>query len=304
MAKKILFCNCAFADIIPKEVKQSVFHNLEESGVEFESVPDLCELSAKKDKRLDSLSKEKDLEIVACFPRAVKWLFQAGGTEKWNEKTIVHNMRTKTADEILKALLPSGTEVAKPAVREVAGENGENIETAKIEGKWKPWFPVIDYDRCTNCMQCLSFCLFDVYAVDQDQKIKVQNQTKCKTDCPACSRVCPDVAILFPKYSGGPINGDEVREEDLSREKMKVDISSLLGGNIYDNLRNRSTERKKRFAQERDDKKALAERKKCLVKLKDLDIPDHVLNSLPTDAAIARKAREMFADDQENSDDS
>ena len=23
----------------------------------------------------------------------------------------------------------------------------------------KPWFPVIDYDRCTNCMQCLSFCL-------------------------------------------------------------------------------------------------------------------------------------------------
>src|SRR5687768_10949172 len=29
-------------------------------------------------------------------------------------------------------------------------------------GSWKPWFPVIDYSRCTNCMQCLSFCLFDV----------------------------------------------------------------------------------------------------------------------------------------------
>lgn len=27
--------------------------------------------------------------------------------------------------------------------------------------RWKPWFPVIDYSRCTNCMQCLSFCLFD-----------------------------------------------------------------------------------------------------------------------------------------------
>ncbi|MEM9803556.1 MAG: hypothetical protein AAGA20_24785, partial [Planctomycetota bacterium] len=31
-------------------------------------------------------------------------------------------------------------------------------------GAWTPWFPVIDYDRCTNCMQCLSFCLFDVYS--------------------------------------------------------------------------------------------------------------------------------------------
>ena len=65
---------------------------------------------------------------------------------------------------------------------------------------WKPWFPVIDYDRCTNCMQCLSFCLFDVYGVDDDQKIQVQNQDNCKTNCPACSRVCPEVAIMFPKY--------------------------------------------------------------------------------------------------------
>src|SRR2546428_13771536 len=40
---------------------------------------------------------------------------------------------------------------------------------------WKPWFPVIDYQRCTNCMQCLSFCLFDVYGVSQEGKIKVQN---------------------------------------------------------------------------------------------------------------------------------
>ena len=31
---------------------------------------------------------------------------------------------------------------------------------------WMPWFPVIEYDRCTNCMHCLSFCLFDFYGVD------------------------------------------------------------------------------------------------------------------------------------------
>ena len=51
---------------------------------------------------------------------------------------------------------------------------------------WKPWFPVIDYDRCTNCMQCLSFCLFDVYSVDVNNQIEVLNQDNCKTNCPAC----------------------------------------------------------------------------------------------------------------------
>ena len=77
--------------------------------------------------------------------------------------------------------------------------------------KWKPWFPVIDFSRCTNFMQCLTFCLFDVYGVNKEKKIEVRNPINCKTDCPACSRVCPEVAILFPKYKGGPINGDEVR---------------------------------------------------------------------------------------------
>ncbi|MEX2185814.1 MAG: ferredoxin family protein, partial [Pirellulales bacterium] len=25
------------------------------------------------------------------------------------------------------------------------------------------WYPVIDYSRCTNCMECIDFCLFGVY---------------------------------------------------------------------------------------------------------------------------------------------
>ena len=109
---------------------------------------------------------------------------------------------------------------------------GGDAQTQK-PGGWKPWFPVIDYSRCTNCMQCLSFCLFDVYGVSGEGKIQVQNNDNCKTNCPACSRVCPEVAIMFPKYTSGPINGDVVNDEDLRREKMKVDITSLLGGDIY-----------------------------------------------------------------------
>ena len=174
---------------------------------------------------------------------------------------------------------------AARGVREVAG-------TRKLEA-WKPWFPVIDYDRCTNCMQCLTFCLFDVYGVDTKQQITVQNQDNCKTDCPACSRVCPEVAILFPKYGKGPINGDVVREQDIQREAMKVDISTLLGGDLYGSLRTRQSEARKRFSTERDESKALLERKRCLGKLKkELDIPDEVLMTLPSAEDIdARTAR-------------
>ncbi len=173
---------------------------------------------------------------------------------------------------------------------EAAREVRELTGARKLEA-WKPWFPVIDFDRCTNCMQCLTFCLFDVYGVDKQQQITVQNQDNCKTDCPACSRVCPEVAILFPKYGKGPINGDVVREQDVQREAMKVDISTLLGGDLYGSLRNRQREARKRFSTERDESKALLERKRCLGKLKkDLDIPDEVLMTLPTAEDIEERA--------------
>jgi NAD-dependent dihydropyrimidine dehydrogenase PreA subunit len=157
--------------------------------------------------------------------------------------------------------------------------------------RWKPWFPVIDYSRCTNCMQCLSFCLFDVYGVSADRKIQVQNQSNCKTECPACSRVCPEVAIMFPKYRHGPINGEEVKADDLRREAMKVDISALLGGDIYAMLKDRSAKAKSRFSKERDDDRALKERQNCLIALqKDLDVPPEVLAALPSPDEILAKA--------------
>ena len=183
-----------------------------------------------------------------------------------------------------------------------AAQVAELVTQARAEANqpkpaaWKPWFPVIDYDRCTNCMQCLSFCLFDVYGVSADKKIQVQNHNKCKTDCPACSRVCPEVAILFPKYRHGPINGDVVSTDDVRREVMKVDISALLGGDIYQALRDRSAKSKSRFAKERDEDRALQERQKCLVKLGEkLDIPAEVFASLPSVDEIRNKASEAAA---------
>ena len=177
-----------------------------------------------------------------------------------------------------------------------AAEKTREAAGAATHGGWKPWFPVIDYDRCTNCMQCLSFCLFGVYGVDSAQRIQAQNHDNCKTNCPACSRVCPEAAIMFPKYKAGPINGDVVSASDLNREKMKVDISALLGGDVYSMLRDRSEKAKSRFSKERDSNKALQERQKCLVKLAQSgDIPAEVLMSLPSPDEIARRAVEAKA---------
>jgi NAD-dependent dihydropyrimidine dehydrogenase PreA subunit len=88
------------------------------------------------------------------------------------------------------------------------------------------WYPVIDYGRCTNCMECIDFCLFGVYGVDQSERILVENQDNCKRGCPACSRVCPEHAIIFPEYKTPAIAGAPVG----AVSGLKIDLSKLFGG--------------------------------------------------------------------------
>jgi NAD-dependent dihydropyrimidine dehydrogenase PreA subunit len=185
------------------------------------------------------------------------------------------------------------TSEAVAMVEGLRGDRPMNRPDATGSDQWKPWFPVIDLARCTNCMQCLSFCLFDVYGVSADHTLRVENPANCKVNCPACSRVCPEVAIMFPKYHAGPIDGGPISEADVSREKMKVDISALLGGDIYARLRERSAEAKQRFSRERSAEAALAERRRCLTKLADAAaIPREVLDALPSPEEIQRRTEE------------
>ena len=88
------------------------------------------------------------------------------------------------------------------------------------------WYPVIDYSRCTNCMECIDFCLFGVYGVDQVDRILVEHQDNCKRGCPACSRVCPEHAIIFPDYKTPAIAGAPVGQVT----GLKIDLTKLFGG--------------------------------------------------------------------------
>lgn len=86
------------------------------------------------------------------------------------------------------------------------------------------WYPVIDFSRCTNCMECIDFCLFGVYGVDTLETIVVEQADNCRKGCPACSRVCPQNAIMFPQHKTPAIAGAPV---DASG--MKIDLSKLFG---------------------------------------------------------------------------
>jgi Pyruvate/2-oxoacid:ferredoxin oxidoreductase delta subunit len=288
-ACRVLYCHCANARVVPEATKAAVLEGLNGAHVEFEAVPDLCEMAARGDVRLRDLASSPELTVAACYPRAVKWLFASAGAPLPDATTKVWNMRVETPETVLEGVLNSGVRRREEPADAVPAPE-PMAQLAPTSG-WKPWFPVIDFSRCTNCMQCLSFCLFDVYGVSADQKIQVQNQSNCKTECPACSRVCPEVAIMFPKYRHGPINGDQIQADDVRREAMKVDISALLGGDVYSMLRDRSAKAKSRFSKERDDDRALQERQNCLVALKkDLDIPAEVLAALPSPEEILAKA--------------
>jgi NAD-dependent dihydropyrimidine dehydrogenase PreA subunit len=86
------------------------------------------------------------------------------------------------------------------------------------------WYPVIDYARCTNCMECIDFCLFGVYGVDKVETILVEQPDNCRKGCPACSRVCPENAIIFPQHKTPTIAGAPVVAGSL-----KIDLSKLFG---------------------------------------------------------------------------
>ena len=112
------------------------------------------------------------------------------------------------------------------------------------------WYPVIDFSRCTNCMECIDFCLFGVYGVDRLDTILVEAADNCRKGCPACSRVCPENAIVFPQHKSPAIAGGAVDAGGL-----KIDLSLLFGAPDAQNT----------AARERDEQLMLAGRAPVVV---------------------------------------
>src|SRR5882724_3082474 len=114
-APQILYCNCTHAQVVPKEVKEAVLKKLCESGVAFEAVADLCEMSARKDSALKRLADRDVIKIAACYPRAVKWLFAAANASLPADRTEILNMRVQNAEEVATALFDPNLKPNLPA---------------------------------------------------------------------------------------------------------------------------------------------------------------------------------------------
>ena len=93
---RVVLCRCAYYDIIPRASREQILAGLRQSGVALEVVPDLCGLAANRDPRLKTWADGAPLTIVACFPRAVRWLFHAAGVPL-NGQARLFNMRTQAA---------------------------------------------------------------------------------------------------------------------------------------------------------------------------------------------------------------
>ena len=120
---RILYCHCAYAQVVPDDVKKAVLKTLCDSGAAFDAVADLCEMSARRDPALQRLASGGAVKIAACYPRAVKWLFAAAQAPLPLDTTEVLNMRVRPADEVSAALatlelnpnLPAGKVTAADA---------------------------------------------------------------------------------------------------------------------------------------------------------------------------------------------
>jgi hypothetical protein len=99
---RILYCRCAYAQVVPVAVKDAVLEGLAAAGRGFEMVPDLCEMAARRDPHLAELARgDRPLKIFACWPRAVQGLFALADAPLPKQGVEILNMRTDTAEAVL-----------------------------------------------------------------------------------------------------------------------------------------------------------------------------------------------------------
>lgn len=126
--------------------------------------------------------------------------------------------------EQLERYLQNGSNGEQTAA--IVSEEPSVVSEATVIGEdaQRRWYPVIDFSRCTNCLECIDFCLFGVYGLDGQETILVEQPDNCRKGCPACSRVCPENAIIFPEHKTPTIAGSAEVGGPL-----KIDLSQLFG---------------------------------------------------------------------------
>jgi len=208
-------------------------------GVDVAIVPHLYDLAPDGPGVEYLRSVDGDMVVLShLYPRAAFWVLDAnevrgrlGRSSFWPEADADSQdaaAEQVAADEARRTIwcidLREHVE-AEPLLAElerIATEKGSELFSAaknssdpfsngmtRIEEVTQPrWYPVVDRGRCGNCLECLNFCLFGVFSTDVSGELLIEQPDACRDGCPACARVCPSAAIMFPHFNNPAIAGD------------------------------------------------------------------------------------------------
>lgn len=219
--KKITICACSSRTFIPAVEVARLTAALRRNGYEVTLHPDLCEATQNKSDDLCTADC-----VVGCYSRAMSALYAAAGKP---QPTFIE-LREHTADHVMDELLLADRNIAA----EQQDAALEEIMALPKKIGTDAWFPTLESDKCVNCGKCHDFCLFGVYD-KVDGKVRVVAPENCKNNCPACARICPVGAIIFPKYDKAPINGGEQMEEGT----IKIDMEAVYADALRTRLAHR-----------------------------------------------------------------
>jgi NAD-dependent dihydropyrimidine dehydrogenase PreA subunit len=222
-------------------------------GLEVTAVPHLYDLGADG-QAMDLLrSVPGDMVVLSwLYPRSAFWVLDANrvrgrlgrtsslGSDELDEPLAPSRDRGETPDRTIWCFDFRTHGRPEPFVEEIARLTGQAVEPPPAEetvlaaggnGRLREidepirfrWYPVVDYSRCQNCLECLNFCLFGVFGIDEQERLLIEQPDACRPGCPACARICPSGAIMFPQHLDPAIAGDP----KAPREAPKPDLTQI-----------------------------------------------------------------------------
>lgn len=219
--QNIVICACASRSFISKVQVAELVATLQQAGYNVTIEADLCETAETDPARMRELVTGNI--IMGCYTRALRALADRADCSA----TRNINIRGRRVEQVLKELNldDAMNHDEEWQARRDAALAEINAFTVKVATD--AWYPILDYERCVDCGKCHDFCLFGVYSIE-DGKVKVAQPQNCKNNCPACSRVCPAEAVIFPKYERSPINGGSASEEGVIMLDMDTMYADAL----------------------------------------------------------------------------
>jgi NAD-dependent dihydropyrimidine dehydrogenase PreA subunit len=172
---------------------------LQNKNVEIIEIEDLCNEAVSGSPEIKKLLK--DSYIIACSEKAIKAILSY---LEIDTNLGIKGILTETPDAISKY------------IDDEFSEGTSRHETISGSDSWNPF---IDKNLCNNCGQCYEFCIFKVYSKDDNGNVLIANPEACKDNCPACARLCPQNAIVFPKHPEPSINGAKDRVDPPANTK-------------------------------------------------------------------------------------